>query len=195
MEATDNPSLVRRSIAYLKRIESKNGAQSLAGSFLSLEAGESDTLPVKMFSHELAVFYVYDDGTTFTYVSDAMREEAGLSYDELHEVALANLARRFRDMEMHQANGMFVLAGLGKFEASMVLLGTLWDQLSNRYFPNGVIAALPARDVLGVCDAKEEAAIAHLQATTQKLWDDDVDYLLARQLYARSAQGVWTPLP
>ena len=69
MSATDNPSLVQSSTAFLKRVESGDGAQDLAGTFLSLEAGESDTLPVKMFSHELAVFYVYDDGTTFTYVS------------------------------------------------------------------------------------------------------------------------------
>ena len=194
MGPIDNSSLVGRSIAFLKRVESGDGAQSLAGTFMSLEAGESDTLPVRLFSHELAVFYVYDDGTTFTYVSDAMREDAGLSHAELHEVGLANLARRFPAMNLNHANGMFVLAGDGKFESSMVLVGTIWDQLAERYFPNGIVAAIPARDVLGLCDAQEDKVISQLRATTAKLWDDDVDYLQARELYGRDSGGSWAPL-
>ena len=97
-------------------------------------------------------------------------------------------------MQLHQANGIFVLAGDGKFESSMVLVGTIWDQLADRYFPNGVVAAIPARDVLGLCDAHESDAILQLRATTQKLWDDDVDYLQARELYLRGAGGSWAPL-
>lgn len=194
MPDSSNEDLVRSSIAYLRRVESDQPASSLpAGAFLSLPAGEGEMLPVQLFSHEMAVFYAYDDGSNFTYVTDAMREESGLSANELHEVGLANLASRFRDMELHQGGGMLVLTGDGNFEASMILLGTVWDQLS-QHFPNGAIAALPARDVLGLCDAQDNSAVSRLRITAQKLWDDDAEHLLAKDLYARELDGSWTPV-
>lgn len=194
MADPSNDALVLSSIAYLRRIESDQSADSsLAGSFISLPAGEAELLPVQLFSHEMAVFYAYDDGTNFTYVTNAMREEAAMSAEELHEVGLSNLATRFRDMELHQGSGMLVLTGDGNFEASMILLGTIWDQLGE-HFPNGAVAALPARDVLGLADAEDAAAIERLRLTTQKMWDEDAEHLLAKDLYVRQTNGVWSPL-
>lgn len=193
MSTTDNVSLVQSSIAYLKRIESEQGAAASSGDFLSLAAGDTDTVPVRLFSHEAAVFYVYDDGNNFTYVTDRMRDEAGLSREQLHEVGLTNLAGRFPDMEIHQGNDMLVVTGDENFEASMILLDRLWDQLSEAHFPNGPIAALPARDVLGLCDA-DSSAIDKLRATVQKMWEDDAAHLLARALYRRGPDGAWEPI-
>lgn len=186
--------LVRSSIAYLRRVESDPSAGSPpVGAFLSLPAGEGELLPVQIFSHEAAVFYAYDDGSNFTYVTDAMREESGLSVEELHDIGLSNLAKRFGDMEMHQGGGMLVLTGDGNFEASMILLGTIWDQLA-QHFPNGAVAALPARDVLGLCDSQDNSAVNRLRVTAQKLWDDDAEHLLASDLYARQPDGTWVPV-
>ena len=190
-----NDALVRSSIAYLRRVESEPTASSPpVGTFLSLPAGEGELLPVQLFSHEMAVFYAYDDGSNFTYVTNAMREDSGLSVDELHDLALANLAQRFRDMEMHQGGGMLVLTGDSNFEASMILVDTIWDQLAH-HFPNGAVAALPARDMLGLADAQDDSAVAGLRATAQKFWDDDAEHLLARHLYQRQPDRSWVPLP
>ena len=194
MVVSSNDEQVRSSIAYLRRVESEQSAGSPpVGAFLTLPAGDDELLPVRLFSHEMAVFYAYDDGSNFTYVTEAMREEAGLSVEELHELALANLAGRFREMELHQGGGMLVLTGDGNFEASMILLDTVWDQLAH-HFPNGAIAALPARDVLGLCDAQDNSALNRLRVTAQKLWDDDAEHLLAKDLYARQTHGVWSPI-
>lgn len=192
MASPDNITLVQSSTAYLKRIESDQRSAAAAGTFLSLAAGDSATLPVRLFSHEAAVFYVYDDGSNFTYVTDEMRVEADLSPEELHEVGLANLARRFSDMELHQGSGMLVVTGDGNFEASMLLLDSLWDQLAGQHFPNGPVAALPARDVLGLCDSQSDA-ISQLRATAEKMWKENAEHLLARDLYRRQPDGSWEP--
>ncbi len=193
MAGPDNTAFVNSSIAYLKRIESDEQALAPAGTFLSLAAGDDDTIPVQLFSYEVAAFYVYDDGNTFTYVTDAMREEVGLTREQLHDIGLANLAQRFGGMELHQGGGMLVLTGDGNFEASMILLDTVWDQLAH-HFPNGPIAALPARDVIGLCDAQDNTAVNRLRVTAQKLWDEDADHLLAKDLYRRDANSIWVPV-
>ena len=89
---------------------------------------------------------------------------------------------------------MLVLTGDGNFEASMILLDTIWDQLA-QHFPNGAVAALPARDVLGLADAQDNSAINRLRITAQKLWDEDAEHLLAKDLYRRQSNGSWIPLP
>ncbi len=193
MVSSDNLAFVNSSIAFLKRIESEDRSLAPAGTFLSLAAGDDDTIPVQLFSYEVAAFYVYDDGNTFTYVTDAMREEAGMTREQLHEIGLSNLAERFGDMELHQGGGMLVLTGDGNFEASMILLDTVWDQLSH-HFPNGPVVALPARDVIGLADAQDNSAVNRLRATAQKLWDDDADHLLAKDLYRRDSAGTWVPV-
>jgi len=194
MAAPDNAALVRSATAYLKRVESDPAAPlPPAGEFLLLPAGEGDLLPVQLFSHEAAVFYAYDEGSNYTYVTNAMREEAGLSARELHEIGIANLANRFGDMTLHEGGGILVLTGDGNFEASMVLLGVVWDQLAH-HFPNGAVAALPARDVLGLADVQDNSAVNRLRMIAQKFWDDDAEHLLAKDLYARQADGTWAPM-
>ena len=185
---------VRNSIAYLKRVESRLSPGTVQpGEYLSLEAGEDQALPARLFSHEMAVFYVYDDGSNFTYVTEAMRDDAGLDAAELDEIGLRNLSTRFRDMTINQAGDLFVFAGDSNFEASMVLLAPLWDQLA-QHFPNGPVAAMPARDVLGLCDAGSES-IDKLRSTAKHLWDTNAAHLLARDLYIRGSDREWRVLP
>jgi hypothetical protein len=101
----------------------------------------------------LAVAYAVDGKNTITYVSENQRKRWGVSIDEIHSLAMANLVTRSEALNAHAAqddDGKVTLilfqAGDG-YDASRLLLPTLHDRLKP-YLGGPFVAAVPNRDIL-----------------------------------------------
>lgn len=101
------------------------------------------------------VQYLVEDGKRFTAVVASDLAEAGLSVNELHRMALANLRRLVKGkLKLKRANpkdasyrAMRIKLD-GYHESSVLLLDDLWDKTLKKHAPNGVVAVMPSR---GVC--------------------------------------------
>lgn len=180
---------------YLKRIELGGGASQVP--FLSpmaLSVGDNgDSLVARLFSHEAAAFYLVDDDSHFTYAQTRDLEEAGMSADDLHAVAVSNLERIAETLQPTDFGGGVMFGGNGSLEASVLLAPSFWERLGEQ-FPNGVVTCIAARDILAVCDAANQDGITSLQVAGAGVWQRGGDHLLAKSLYRRDADGSWSPL-
>lgn len=156
--------------------------------------GPDDAPVVRDLGNGLLVLYVVDEGPVFTFVQRRHLREAGMDDDTLHRTALANLHLFLAERTQLQPYGpIFGLFLDGNFEASLLLVDVLWDKALSSYAPNGVVAAVPARDVLAFTDAANADGIAQLRAMIGRLFPGG-DHLISQDLYRR-VDGRWEPLP
>lgn len=138
----------------------------------------------------LACSYVYDDGGSWVYVSQADLDELHAPVEGLHEVSLVNLAQLASNRVRMQTYGsIYPLLLDGKFEASLLLLDDLWDGPLRKQAPNGPVAALPARDVLAFADSGSLNGIDELSQLVGRVYRTG-DHTISDQLYRREG-GLW----
>jgi hypothetical protein len=80
----------------------------------------------------------------------------------LHQQGLSNLADIAEEITITENEGLLYFSGNGNFEASLLLVNHIWDDWLTDYCPNGYIAAIPARDILVVCDKNDSEGIIKL---------------------------------
>jgi hypothetical protein len=101
----------------------------------------------------LRIGYAIDGDRTIAHIPQAQFEEWGVTMDDLHDAAIANLSGRSEQMKadaLQDEDGqvyMIVFQTLDGYDASRVLLPTLHDRLSE-YLGSPFCAAIPSRDVL-----------------------------------------------
>jgi len=137
----------------------------------------------------LLTAYLVDEGDSFAYVQGRDLRGAGISQEQLHSQAVANLAELADQQLTIRENGPVSALFLdGNFEASLLLLDDLWtDRL--REYARDPIVAIPARDILAFCDVESTAGVSELRAVVKRVWPTG-DHLLSENLYRR-VDGIW----
>jgi uncharacterized protein YtpQ (UPF0354 family) len=103
----------------------------------------------------LTVAYAVDSDRTISYVPQAAFERWGISVEELHEAALANLVARSQTLMAHAAedeNGhvnLILIQVLDGYDSSRILLPGLHERL-REHLGSPFLAGIPNRDIL-VC--------------------------------------------
>jgi uncharacterized protein YtpQ (UPF0354 family) len=186
MHDDDAVAFCRRAIAYLKA----NLSEEDGDVFL-----EGDDEPVVMnLNNGLLVTYLVDQGDHFDYIQQRHLKSAALDEVQLHQIAIGNLATMLSEhgANLRKSDVAFGVLFDGHFEASLILLDSLWDGELAHLAPNGFIAALPTRDILAFCDAASEAGIAQLQRIIERV--EGGDHPLKPILYRRDSRThTWRP--
>ncbi len=170
-----------RAIVYLKAdLTGESGdAVSMVG---------DDEPILRNLGNGLLVAYLVDEGDHFSYVQRRHINLAGLSESALHEKAIANLAALLaqREARLHAAvNGVSAIIFDGNFEATLILVDSLWDEELAHLAPNGFVVAIPTRDVLAFCDAQSRMGIDELRRVIARTQGGD--HPLQPVLYRRDA--------
>jgi uncharacterized protein YtpQ (UPF0354 family) len=148
---------------------------------------------VRVACKSLAITYVVDNGKTLSYINPKQLRDSGLSADKLHATAIENLVGLTKDPQRGLAvlpqDGFFGVVLDSKSEASILLVDELWDGEFKSDTRNGVIVALPARDMLAFCDMRSADGVAALRALTERV-APQANKALTKQLYHR-VDGNW----
>ncbi|NML45963.1 hypothetical protein HHL11_19605 [Ramlibacter sp. G-1-2-2] len=150
-----------------------------------------DDSPVAVAYQGFGVFFAVDEGSYYGLLSRRQLREAELDPQDLLRLGLGNLAGWAGgdggpEFRLEQSGAATALLARGQFEASLVLLDSLWDSLA----PGGVVVAMPAPDVLAFCDPRSREGIAELRAIVQRL-EQSGARMLVRELFVRR-DGRWT---
>lgn len=141
-------------------------------------------------SEGLITAYLTDEGRHFRYVQNRDLTAVGMSPEELHAQAIANLGELARGkMELQQHKSIFALFLDGNFEASLMLVDDLWDKELRDFIEGDFIAAIPSRDVLAFSSADSPDGASELEGVIARVWRE-ADHLLSRSLFRRR-RGRW----
>lgn len=116
---------------------------------------------------ELIVMYALDYPDRFEFITKRHLQENSLNQEELHTLALSNLPNRVPRIEMHGESPRYMITAGGNFEATLLLLDGLWDQLAE-LLPGKPMAVVPARDLLFVSGSEYEGAGQFLAQVASK---------------------------
>ena len=140
---------------------------------------------------ELLVTYVFElPGSTIS-ATPALLEEAGIAPAELAALARTNLRAALPEPQFF-AQDRCALAYTGDApEAVLLLLDSLWDEMQANFLGE-IVASLPRRDRLLVCDSADKGAVERLRAQTLAFYGEpDESHTLSAQLMVRRGGG-WT---
>jgi hypothetical protein len=115
----------------------------------------------------LAIAYAVDGDRTIAYVSRQRFEQWGITGEELHELALANLIERSGEICAQAAQdedgrvSLMLFQTMDGYDASRLLLPTLYRRLCD-YLGGPFAAAIPNRDIL-LCFRDDEQTVDRLR--------------------------------
>ena len=182
----ESRDLCHRAIAYLK-VEEPLSDQPV------IELPEAESPVTRVLGHRLLAAYLVDEGDSFRYVQYRHLAEAGLSMEELHAIAVKNLAALAEErVEVRQYGNIYAVLMGGNFEASLVLFEEFWSEWYSQLAPNGYVVAFPARDILAFGDSSSAEAINELNQVCLR-GNNEGDHPLTNTLYRREGSS-WSPL-
>jgi uncharacterized protein YtpQ (UPF0354 family) len=138
------------------------------------------------------VFYAVDEGSHYTFVTNRDLEAVGIKVDDLHAIGMRNLTARINgEPGLHlERTRTFTGLGIGgDFEASLVLLDTVWAERLKGEVAGNFVVAVPTRDVCAYCDSRSREAIDALRMLAERLTSKG-ERLLCERLLLRDG-GRW----
>jgi uncharacterized protein YtpQ (UPF0354 family) len=146
-----------------------------------------DAPVLKDLGNGLLVAYVMDVGDHLQYIQYRHLQDSGANESELHSHAVHNLTVLAKKLRIEPHGKMFAVFLEGNFEASLILIGGLWDGSLARTVTAGFVAAIPARDILVFCDLASVEGITQLRQVVARA-NEGGDHLLTAVLYRRQGQ-------
>jgi hypothetical protein len=111
-----------RAIAYLKPNLTNDESEA------TVSLNHEDSPVLRDLHNGLLVAYLVDEGTRFDYIQNRHLIAAEIDEERLHKTAIGNLySLAERHLRIQPYGPVFTLFMDGNFEASVLLLDTVWD--------------------------------------------------------------------
>ena len=158
---------------------------------LAQGATDPPTYHSEALAEGLVVLFAEDRPNSVRYLSREDLESVGADLDTLREDALGNLRPRMPELSVYGGEGLYLLEAGGNFEASLLLVDTLWTTES---FPveGELVIAVPSRDAIIVTGTGNVAALQQLRQLALEIHAES-PYRLTPEPYVRR-DGRWQRL-
>lgn len=124
----------------------------------TVKLSDDDAPVIVPLDADLVVMYAIDRPEVLEYLQHRTLKASSLSVESLHALAVSNLPSRVQNINMiNGGEGLFCFAAGGNFEASLLFIDALWDQLAE-HLPGRPLVAIPARDLLFAIGSKQPRA-------------------------------------
>ena len=130
---------------------------------------------------ELVVFYAEDSPQNIRYLEAKDLAGANIAQDNLRQLACENLMRLLPKIERHGSNGVFMITAGGDYEASLLLIESIWADLG-KLVDGDVVVAIPTRDLLLVTGSHNAAGIRNVRELADKAFKEG-SYRLTTKLF------------
>jgi len=131
---------------------------------------------------DLIILYGEDSPKNIRYLGSKDLERAHIDRKELRSLACENLKRLLPNIERRGANGLFMLAAGGTYEASLLLIDSIWSDMQKEV-RGDVIVAIPSRDLLIVTGSEDRQGIEKMKQIIQQSFAQG-SYRLTTKLFA-----------
>jgi uncharacterized protein YtpQ (UPF0354 family) len=119
------------------------------------------------FNSDLVIVYAEDTPSKIRYLNPDQLQKLGIDRSELRKIACENLTRLLPPIQCHGTNGYYMLTAGESYEASLLLLDSIWS--GNQMVVDGdYVVAIPTRDVLLVTGSKNSLGLKTLKESVEK---------------------------
>ena len=133
------------------------------------------------FAPGLVIVYAEDAPRNMRYLIPKDLEDAKIERKDLRAIACQNLKRLLPKIERHGSNGVYMLTAGGNYEASLLLLESIWT--GGKIDVKGdVVVAIPTRDLLLVTGSKDQDGLAKVKQMVEKAYGEG-SYQLTPNLF------------
>ena len=138
--------------------------------------------------------YLADREDHWEFLQPRHLKSAKMTIAEVHEHAVRNLVDRINEHMLIQPldNGLKALELDGEFEASLLLVPSLWGSTLAEFTKSTYLVAIPTRDTLLFADAASDGAADRLREAVSKLEPTEEEPLTST-LYRLNDDG-WGPI-
>jgi len=116
---------------------------------------------------ELIILYAEDTPKNMRYLGPKELEAAHLDRAELRSLAVENLKRTIPKIERYGTNGLFMLTAGGDYEASLLVIDSIWPGIQ-KDVKGEIVVAIPTRDLLIVTGSEDVEGINKMKELVQK---------------------------
>jgi uncharacterized protein YtpQ (UPF0354 family) len=128
-------------------IKDRPWLEEMRQGLLSRGAKQVPQLIFEDFNPDLVIVYAEDSPKNIRYLRQADLEQAKFERGELRALACENLKRLLPKIECRGTNSLYIITAGGSYEASLLLLDSMWrgGQIDVQ---GDVVVAIPTRDLL-----------------------------------------------
>jgi uncharacterized protein YtpQ (UPF0354 family) len=137
---------------------------------------------------DLIVVYAEDFPDNMRFLTPPLLETAAIDRKELRELACNNLRKILPEIKYNGANGFYMITAGGDYEASLLLLDSIWTD-KKMDIKGDIVVGIPAREFLLVGDTSRPAAVERLRGLVEKAYQEGT-YKLSPKLFVRR-NGSW----
>lgn len=113
------------------------------------------------YNDQLIIAYVEDTQNNIKYLKEDDFNALSISRDELKSIALRNFDKIIPNIERHGDEGLYLITAGGDYEASLILISSIWTK-ENFPVDGEFVVAIPNRDMLIVTGSKSKKGIAKI---------------------------------
>jgi hypothetical protein len=139
---------------------------------------------------DLFVAYAFDSPESFRFMTGEEGGALGISFPELRQIAEDNLRDKLPEVELTSSGPVHILSAGGNFEASLLLLGDLWEQMAEQV-KGSLVACAPARDLLYFTGLEERGGVRSLAQYVEKMYPQAM-HPVSKALLLREEKA-WVP--
>jgi uncharacterized protein YtpQ (UPF0354 family) len=133
------------------------------------------------FNADLIILYAEDSPKNIHYLTPKNLDDAKIERKDLRQLACQNLKRLIPKIECHGANGLYMVTAGGDYEASLLLLDSIWSD-GQMKVQGDIVVAIPTRDLLLVTGSQDQEGIAKVKQMVQKAYNEG-SYRLTQKLF------------
>jgi uncharacterized protein YtpQ (UPF0354 family) len=123
----------------------------------------------EQFNNELVIFYAEDSPNNIRYLVPKRLEEVGVPRADLRALAIANLGRLIRKMEVRSDPLVSMITAGGDYEASLLLMDDLWSKGQVPETADGdIVVAIPTRGLLLFTGSHNRSGVERLRVLARK---------------------------
>jgi hypothetical protein len=186
--------LRHRILPYVKRMETNDvsaatkAAGGVRGSTQLFETVGSFTPITKPLFSDLQLCFGVIQAHGLELAKQHHLHEWSVSEFQLQQLATANFARLVDEkLEIQPLNNIFMFTIDGRFEASLMLTGTVWERFEAQ-LDEPVVVAAPARDVVLAARSSDPSAMTALRLMATQVYNRS-EHRLSRFYYCRQGDG------
>ena len=143
--------------------------------------GKSFPMITEKYNDQLIIAFVEDSKNSIKYLTEDDFKVLSISMDTLKAIAIRNLDKIVPNIQRQGANGLFMITAGGAYEASLILLSSIWTQ-ENFPVDGEFIIAIPNRDMLLVTGSKNKTGISKIREIVAESYKKG-NYQVSDQLY------------
>jgi len=111
---------------------------------------------------ELIILYAEDSPKAIRYLTPDNLIKNGLDRSELRSLASKNLMNLIPPIQRHGTNGFYALDAGGNYEASLLVVDSVWTDLQ-KDVRGDVVVAIPTRDILMVTGSNDQDGLGRMK--------------------------------